>query len=218
MGRKWRKRTAIKVENDMFFLHAEARLCALCSAVCGATAETIHPITSRASKNLLPPWKGGTCTRSALATSDANQCKTLQKCPAMMSSLACLHCLLPIGTGTQPSQFAFQGATHVTAQLCTCCPCLSVPNVCGECFGAVQAIKDAEPLTQPISYSQMTNLRRLYEDIPMPGGLAVVGDSLAGFNPVRFNDSEQHSLEDQHLSLPYHDIQLRHLKWTSGCS
>ncbi|KAK9909265.1 hypothetical protein WJX75_009736 [Coccomyxa subellipsoidea] len=47
-----------------------------------------------------------------------------------------------------------------------------------------EAIKDTEPLTQPISYSQMTNLRRLYEDIPMPGGLAVVGDSLAGFNPV----------------------------------
>ncbi len=30
----------------------------------------------------------------------------------------------------------------------------------------------------------MTNLRRLYEDIKMPAGLAVVGDSLAGFNPV----------------------------------
>jgi hypothetical protein len=49
---------------------------------------------------------------------------------------------------------------------------------------AVQAIKDAETLTEPVSYSGMTNLRRLYEDIPMPGGLAVVGDSLAGFNPV----------------------------------
>ncbi len=47
-----------------------------------------------------------------------------------------------------------------------------------------QAVKDAEPLTKPVAYSGMTNLRRLYEDIPMPGRLAVVGDSLAGFNPV----------------------------------
>ncbi|KAK9908766.1 hypothetical protein WJX75_002546 [Coccomyxa subellipsoidea] len=47
-----------------------------------------------------------------------------------------------------------------------------------------EAIKDAETLREPVSYSGMTNLRRLYEDIPMPGGLAVVGDSLAGFNPV----------------------------------
>ena len=85
-------------------------------------------------------------------------------------------------------------------------------------FGAVQAIKDTEPLTQPMIYSHMTNLRRLYEDIPMPGGLAVVGDSLAGFNPVRFKDSEQHSLEDQHLSLPSYDMQRRYLTWTSGCS
>ena len=49
---------------------------------------------------------------------------------------------------------------------------------------AVEGIKDAELLSQPVSYSGMTNLRRLYEHIPMPGGLAVVGDSLAGFNPV----------------------------------
>lgn len=84
-------------------------------------------------------------------------------------------------------------------------------------FGAVQAIKDAEPLTQPISYSQMTNLRRLYEDIPMPGGLAVVGDSLAGFNPVRFKASEQHSWRISTFP-PSYDMQLRHLKWTSGCS
>ena len=54
---------------------------------------------------------------------------------------------------------------------------------------AVQAIKDAEPLTDPVAYSGMTNLRRLYEDIPMPGGLAVVGDSLAGFNPVLLSAS-----------------------------
>ncbi len=47
-----------------------------------------------------------------------------------------------------------------------------------------QAVKDAEPLTKPVAYSGMTNLRRLYEDIPMPGRLAVVGDSLAGFNPA----------------------------------
>ena len=47
-----------------------------------------------------------------------------------------------------------------------------------------QAVKDAEPLTRPVAYSGMTNLRRLYEDIPMPGRLAVVGDSLAGFNPA----------------------------------
>ncbi|EIE25061.1 hypothetical protein COCSUDRAFT_61305 [Coccomyxa subellipsoidea C-169] len=37
-----------------------------------------------------------------------------------------------------------------------------------------EAVKDAEPLTKPVAYSGMTNLRRLYEDIPMPGRLAVV--------------------------------------------
>lgn len=48
----------------------------------------------------------------------------------------------------------------------------------------LQIVKDAEPVTSPVAYAGMTNLRRLYEDIPMPAGLAVVGDSLAGFNPV----------------------------------
>ncbi|CAL8461958.1 g1489 [Coccomyxa elongata] len=47
-----------------------------------------------------------------------------------------------------------------------------------------EIIKDAEPVTSPVAYAGMTNLRRLYEDIKMPAGLAVVGDSLAGFNPV----------------------------------
>lgn len=49
---------------------------------------------------------------------------------------------------------------------------------------ADQAIKDAEPLTRAFSYSGMTNLRRLYEDIKLPDRLAIVGDSLAAFNPV----------------------------------
>ncbi|BDA41320.1 Putative epoxidase LasC [Coccomyxa sp. Obi] len=47
-----------------------------------------------------------------------------------------------------------------------------------------EAIKDAEPVTRAFAYSGMTNLRRLYEDIKLPGRLAVVGDSLAAYNPV----------------------------------
>ncbi|BDA41321.1 Putative epoxidase LasC [Coccomyxa sp. Obi] len=47
-----------------------------------------------------------------------------------------------------------------------------------------QVVRDAEPVTSPVAYAGMTNLRRLYEDIAMPAGLAVIGDSLAGFNPV----------------------------------
>lgn len=49
---------------------------------------------------------------------------------------------------------------------------------------ADQAIKEAEPVTRSFAYSDMTNLRRLYEDIKLPNRLAVVGDSLAAFNPV----------------------------------
>lgn len=59
-----------------------------------------------------------------------------------------------------------------------------LPSLKGLHALAVEAIKDAELLSQPVSYSGMNDLRRLYEDIPMPRGLAVVGDSLAGFNPV----------------------------------
>ncbi|CAL8461959.1 g1490 [Coccomyxa elongata] len=47
-----------------------------------------------------------------------------------------------------------------------------------------EAIKEAEPVTRSFAYSGMTNLRRLYEDIELPNRLAVVGDSLAAFNPV----------------------------------
>lgn len=49
---------------------------------------------------------------------------------------------------------------------------------------SAQEIRSAEPLTAPARYAGMTNLRRLYERTTMPGRLAVVGDSLAGFNPV----------------------------------
>ena len=49
----------------------------------------------------------------------------------------------------------------------------------------LQKLKDATPLTQPMRYGGTSNVRRYYEDIPLPDRLFVLGDSAVAFNPVR---------------------------------
>lgn len=75
---------------------------------------------------------------------------------------------------------------HHLLFLCLAAPVIPVTQWTdrGVMHSADQAIKDLEPVTRPFPYSGMTNLRRLYEDINLPEGLAIVGDSLAAFNPV----------------------------------
>lgn len=51
-----------------------------------------------------------------------------------------------------------------------------------------QKLKDAIPLTQPMRYVGIENVRRYYENVQLPDRLFVLGDSVAAFNPVRAHD------------------------------
>ncbi|CAL5222755.1 g5166 [Coccomyxa viridis] len=47
-----------------------------------------------------------------------------------------------------------------------------------------EKLKDATPLTQPMRYVGIENVRRYYEHVRLPDRLCVLGDSAAAFNPV----------------------------------
>ena len=53
------------------------------------------------------------------------------------------------------------------------------------CCAVLQKLKDATPLTQPMRYVGIENVRRYYEHVRLPDRLCVLGDSAAAFNPVR---------------------------------
>lgn len=44
--------------------------------------------------------------------------------------------------------------------------------------------QDAKPLTPWSRYLGTRNQRRLFEAVPMPAGLVVLGDAVASFNPI----------------------------------
>ena len=46
------------------------------------------------------------------------------------------------------------------------------------------ALRQAKPLTPIISFAKTRNFRRLFEQVPPPKGLCVVGDAACCFNPI----------------------------------
>ena len=48
---------------------------------------------------------------------------------------------------------------------------------------AVQLMRHATPLFDPIAYKGATNKRRFYEEVDLPRNLVVLGDAVCTFNP-----------------------------------
>lgn len=46
------------------------------------------------------------------------------------------------------------------------------------------AIASAEPLTPIMRYKATQNVRRAWEEVPLPEGLCVMGDSVCALNPI----------------------------------
>ena len=52
------------------------------------------------------------------------------------------------------------------------------------CKKIYNALRQAKPLSPITTFSKTRNFRRLYDKVPPPKGLCVVGDAACCFNPV----------------------------------
>jgi 2-polyprenyl-6-methoxyphenol hydroxylase-like FAD-dependent oxidoreductase len=87
---------------------------------------------------------------------------------------------------------------------------LAVPDI-------ARALRDAEPLDDPVRFTFPASVRRRYERLPaFPGGLLVMGDAVCSFNPVYGQGMSVAALEAltlrEHLAAPGRPSGMRFLR------